>query len=223
MSRGPLLSLYMASAFLEVGEPKDRVYGMLGIATDRGLKYGIQVDYSLSLPEVYGQVFTHFIQVYDNLSFLCDITFAPGGLEPGWQGVHPTWLPVPPTSGGGSNFDLFVQTQGAGGRISVVGKSTIQLDPDLTLTARGVLVDRVERTGPHGGFQLETIEDWYPDLESLIAATEVHSDDSGIRPASGSRKRYHHERFLQSIHGHRPRNWQWHIRDSSREHSQRQG
>ncbi|KAK0613703.1 hypothetical protein B0T14DRAFT_526744 [Immersiella caudata] len=187
---GSLMSLYMDAGYLHVTDPKDRVYGMLGIATDCGPDHDILVDYTLSLSEVYGQVFEHFIRAYDNLSFLCCTAFKHAEVEE--MGGHCTWLPHPQARG--SSFDLFVHTKGAGGAISVASSSTIQLALDLgtsantlgpsvfTLTARGILVDRVERTGVHEALHLAPIDDWYADLESLI--TELPNSDDKITTES---------------------------------------
>jgi hypothetical protein len=115
---GSLVSLYMNSGYLHVTDPRDRVYGMLGIATDCTLDDEVTVNYLLSVSEVYGQVFSHFIQVYDNLSFLCCAAVAPARQEESC-----TWLPHPQARG--SSFNLFVHTKGAGGSISVHLVSTV--------------------------------------------------------------------------------------------------
>jgi hypothetical protein len=100
---GTLMSLYIDSGHLNVTDPRDRVYGMLGIATDCSLE-SVLVDYSLSAFEVYSEVFKHFIRVYDNLSFLCC-----AAITPFHQEVNCTWLPQPRARG--SSFDLLVHTR----------------------------------------------------------------------------------------------------------------
>jgi hypothetical protein len=160
---GTLMSLYMDSGHLSVTDPRDRVYGMLGIATDCSLE-NVLVDYSLSAFEVYGEVFKHFIRVYDNLSFLCCAAITPLCRE-----VNCTWLPHPRARG--SSFDLLVHTRGAGSVISVVTSYIRPLGDSLTLTARGVLVDCVKSTGLHRVLHLAAIDDWYADLRSLCLET----------------------------------------------------
>jgi hypothetical protein len=164
---GSLMGLYMDSGYLNVTDPRDRVYGVLGIAMDCGPE-DIPVDYSLPLIQVYGQVFQHFIGIYRNLSFLCCAAIDP--FEPG----EPcTWLPQPRVRG--SSFDLLVHTQGAGGAVAVAATRIRPLGLGLTITVRGVLIDRVKRTGLHRILHLAPNGGWYDDLRSLYLGTLSHT------------------------------------------------
>ncbi|KAM5354688.1 hypothetical protein ACJ41O_001335 [Fusarium nematophilum] len=158
--RGSLMSLFMDSGNLQVTDSKDRVYGMLGVAVDCNPQ-DITVDYSLTDLEIAGEVFKHFIRVYDNVSFLCCAAVSPS------RSTRCTWLPQPDVEG--SRFDLLLHTRGAGGAISCETSSIRHLGRgQLALGVRGVLVDRVKATGLHRELQKAPIEDWYADLRSMV-------------------------------------------------------
>ncbi|KAI1370530.1 heterokaryon incompatibility protein-domain-containing protein [Hypoxylon crocopeplum] len=67
---GSLLDLFYQSEGLRMTDPKDRVYGVLGIATDTS-EDDIAVDYNAPVVQVYSQVFRLFIKRYRSLAFLC--------------------------------------------------------------------------------------------------------------------------------------------------------
>ncbi|KAH7320748.1 heterokaryon incompatibility protein-domain-containing protein [Stachybotrys elegans] len=86
-----LLEIFLNSRKLSSSKREDRVYGLLGISRD--YKPGdIDVNYNLSLEQVYSQVIQHYIKTYGSLVFLC-YRANTDSLQQDFS--FPSWLPCP--------------------------------------------------------------------------------------------------------------------------------
>ncbi|KAI1340492.1 hypothetical protein F5Y15DRAFT_422944 [Xylariaceae sp. FL0016] len=83
-----LFDLFLRSYTLESTDPRDRVYGFLGLVPEGDIA-DIQVDYSFTVMQAYAQVYGNYIRLRQNLNFLC---FAS---EQASLYALPTWLPAP--------------------------------------------------------------------------------------------------------------------------------
>jgi hypothetical protein len=79
-----LLNLFLKSHALKSTNPRDRVYGLIGLAQDCQ-ENSIEVDYNLNCLETYTLVIKHFIRRYNSLNFLC--------CHGKRDDTLPTWLP----------------------------------------------------------------------------------------------------------------------------------
>jgi hypothetical protein len=130
-SFGPLLDIYFSAQRLKVINPRDKVYGILGLARDCK---DVEVRYDISVVQTYAQVFRNHIKDRANLKFL-SLTGRPG-LQSGWPSWFPQWqLPMP--------YQIF--TKGRDYQASGTTKikdGWISQDGRL-LGVRGIRVDRI--------------------------------------------------------------------------------
>src|SRR3569833_1393317 len=171
--RGSLMDLFNHTRGLNMTNPRDRVYGILGIATDTDAD-DIRVDYSLSVAQTYSQVFQNFINKYDSTAFLCF-----GGQEykdeiMERQGTLPSWMP-PRT---GIAWDEVRTSRAAGG----IGAQTASIDPVTSiLSIDGILVDRVSSVFDAENMPEQPILELFPMLDQFCRS---------IRPGSHTRPSY---------------------------------
>ncbi|KAI1503759.1 heterokaryon incompatibility protein-domain-containing protein [Biscogniauxia marginata] len=85
-SEPSLLNLFLHSRLLEATEPRDRVYGMLGLAKDCA-EDDILPDYNLPLSEVYSSVIKNHARNYRSLDFLCYYDQLPQDSDCAWKSL----------------------------------------------------------------------------------------------------------------------------------------
>ncbi|KAK4442364.1 heterokaryon incompatibility protein-domain-containing protein [Podospora aff. communis PSN243] len=95
-----LLNLWLRSHGLKSTDPRDHVYGLVGLAKDCR-EHMIDSDYNLTTLEAYAQVIEHSIRTTSSLAFLCYQHTLSGGDVPhccspaNGESTLPTWLPSP--------------------------------------------------------------------------------------------------------------------------------
>ncbi|KAI0121663.1 heterokaryon incompatibility protein-domain-containing protein [Xylariales sp. AK1849] len=85
----PLELLLNSSGFRDYSEPADRTYGLLNLITPR-LAQSVQVNYSLSIMELFGDVFWAHVDLTRRLNLL---RFSDGALRASDTSAWPSWLP----------------------------------------------------------------------------------------------------------------------------------
>jgi hypothetical protein len=168
-----LLNLFLQSSSVRMTDLRDRVYGILGLATDIDQRADIEIAYDISPFWVYAQVFRHFIHRYRNLSFLCFNKSNPRGSytpRKGW----PSWMP---------HADVcwsYVNASRACGDIPAT-PFFVHIDLEtLCLHAQGIKVDTIKHiariNGDGRGWT--PIPEWLEQIESLCRKTWPDADDS---------------------------------------------
>ncbi|KAJ3545294.1 hypothetical protein NM208_g2582 [Fusarium decemcellulare] len=150
-----LLHLFLQSSGLRMTDPRDRVYGVLGLVTDIDQR-AVQIDYHAPAVKVYSQVFNLFLHKYHDLSFLAfdgnhELNTAPDG------GRLPTWMPH-----GTINWGPLNASRACGP--SRAAHATINPD-NLILYAEGLLVDTVSFVGGQEEAARQPILEWLQELE----------------------------------------------------------
>ena len=128
-----LLNLFLHSSNLKATEIRDRVYGFLGLATDY-TEGDIDVNYDLTVSQVYAEVFCHYMKTYERLDFLAYDCSPNIQLEPcdPINSSLPSWMPVPGKSNAGSGIP----------RNPVVPfRRTPEVDASLRLISEGLRID----------------------------------------------------------------------------------
>lgn len=130
-----LLQLFIKTAGLNFTDPRDRVYGVLGLAVDVDESV-FSVDYNLSVVGVYTKVFQQFVDKYKSLSFLC---YKRDEKSPTSRDNFPTWMPHENLQWGPLNASR------ACGRVEA---NHVSIQPDtFVLSAEGLLVDKISFVG----------------------------------------------------------------------------
>lgn len=134
-----LMQLFLNTSGLQTSEPRDRVYGLLGIAYD--FEVGdIAINYELPVTQVYAQIADMYIRKYSSLMFLCYIEKTPDV-----QGL-PTWLPAPEKNAlfwwnAMESTTQYKMTTAHGAHLH---------SEDRALSVRGVCVDKITWTASSG-------------------------------------------------------------------------
>ncbi|GAW24145.1 hypothetical protein ANO14919_137260 [Xylariales sp. No.14919] len=173
--RGSLLALFAQSRSLMMTDPRDRVYGVLGLVTDTDPDT-VRVDYGMPLPRVFSQVFQLYIRRYQSLSFLCKSNDLTGECLPGHK--FPSWIPVRQGT---------VSATIGGSRASGGFKAdNARIDPETCiLSAEGVMVDTISFVGDREPFGIQPVTYWLEKLE--------HYCQKLLWPASGAGPLYERE------------------------------
>ncbi|KAJ4256913.1 hypothetical protein NW762_009009 [Fusarium torreyae] len=89
-----LMDWFLDATDLEMSEPRDRVYGILGISLrDEGLE-SFDINYDLPVAAVYSQVFDFYIRETNRLLFLCFFQLPDRPPTTGPKITAPTWMPT---------------------------------------------------------------------------------------------------------------------------------
>jgi hypothetical protein len=149
-----LLQLFLQSGGLNMTEPRDRVYGILGLVTDVD-DSEVRVDYSAPVIKVYSQVFSLFIEKHKSLDFLC---FEREKLHAASRGDdNPTWMPHDAI-----DWSLVNASRACG---STTAKNASIDSESLVLSVEGFLVDTICFVGSRENFDELPILEWLPMLE----------------------------------------------------------
>ncbi|PON27081.1 hypothetical protein TGAM01_v204030 [Trichoderma gamsii] len=168
-----LLNLFLQSSSVRMTDPRDRLYGILGLATDIAQDYNLEVSYEYSAIWVYAQVFRHFIHRYKSLSFLCFNKSNPRGSYTPRKGF-PSWMP---------HADIvwsYVNASRACGDLLATPFSVFIDLETLYLHAQGIKVDAIKHVclinGDDRGWT--PIPEWLDQIESFCRKTWPDADDS---------------------------------------------
>ncbi|PIG81148.1 hypothetical protein AARAC_007927 [Aspergillus arachidicola] len=165
-----LLQLFLQTAGLNMTDPRDRVYGILGLVCDTDVSK-VRVDEAAPVIEIYLQVFGLFIDRHKSIDFLCFSYKRP------YHAVSrgddfPTWMPHDSVEWGAVNASR------ASGSITARNAS-IDLKSRV-LFAQGHLVDTIENIGPKWEFPELPILEWYQNLEEYLR--RLWPEDAGHEP-----------------------------------------
>lgn len=169
-SRGCILDIFLKAGDFNTTDPRDRVYGLLGVARDH-VEGQIEVNYKLSLRQVYMQVMQHHVRTWKNLNFLCVRQAGP---------VHEklkdlkllTWLPCPERG-----LELYchsIRTSGASGNLPT---QDTWFDMDtLSMHVRGIMQGKCRLVGSARFDENTPIAAWLLGLRSLCAGVSTQID-----------------------------------------------
>ncbi|KAL7924520.1 heterokaryon incompatibility domain-containing protein [Trichoderma austrokoningii] len=132
-----LLNLFLQSSGSRMTDPRDRLYGVLGLATDIAQDSSLEISYDASPVRVYAQIFRHFIHRYRSLSFLCfNKINARGSFTP--RVDFPSWMPHATI-----NWSKVNASKACGDVLAM--PPTTSIDPEaLRLHAKGIRVDTIK-------------------------------------------------------------------------------
>lgn len=153
--RGPLVDLFAQSLNLMVTEPRDRVYGVLGLVTDTDPDE-VMVDYTMPLMGVFSQIFKLHIQRYKSLSFLCIDHTPRNEFLPNHQ--FPSWMPVRQRT-----LSATVNASNASGGFKAEN-ARINTETYI-LSVEGVMVDTISFVGDREAFSIQPVTYWLDKLE----------------------------------------------------------
>lgn len=154
-----LLKLFLGSKDLKTSDPRDRVYGFVGLAQDCD-EGDIDPNYLLTPVEVYFQVIRHFIGKYKSLDFLCNTANSRDHSQP-------SWLPSPEK-----------ESYLLSGLLNISKATEIPVDPEAGLLHNGVLLvrgmkcDTIIATASNGTL-LMPILTWWKELEEMCVTLGV--------------------------------------------------
>ncbi|GFP57784.1 heterokaryon incompatibility protein 6, OR allele [Trichoderma asperellum] len=168
-----LLNLFLQSSSVRMTNPRDRLYGILGLATDISHGPGVEVNYDASPVWVYAQVFRHFIHRYKSLSFLCFNKSNPRGSYTSRKGF-PSWMPHSDVCWSSVNA-----SRACGAMLATPHIVSIDLET-LCLHAQGIKVDTIKHidliNGDGRGWT--PIPAWLDQMESFCRKTWPDADSS---------------------------------------------
>ncbi|RSM17115.1 hypothetical protein CDV31_004008 [Fusarium ambrosium] len=150
-----LLHLFLQASGLKMTEPRDRVYGVLGLVADID-QDAVWVDYQAPVVKIYSQVFSLFLDKYHDLSFLAFEGNHTPNTTPDREGL-PTWMPHVTINWGPINASRACGTTRA--THASVNQET------LTLSAEGLLIDTVSFIGEQEEAGGQPILEWLQKLE----------------------------------------------------------
>ena len=155
-----LFHLFVQSLGLNMTDPRDRVYGVLGIAADVD-ETSINVDYRAPVASVYALVFQHFLYKYKSLSFLPFETDKFTDRIPRRDDM-PSWMPHGPMSWGPINASRACGT-------TLAESASIDLET-LILSAQGLHFDTIAFIGPRQDpldENMKPVREWLAQVEEL--------------------------------------------------------
>ncbi|KAL6904030.1 heterokaryon incompatibility domain-containing protein [Trichoderma evansii] len=168
-----LLNLFLQSCSVRMTDPRDRLYGILGLATDIAQGPGLEINYDASPVWVYAQVFHHFIHRYKSLSFLCFNKSNSRGSYISREGF-PSWMPHADVCWSSVNA-----SRACGDKLTIPRIVSIDLET-LFLHAQGIKVDAIKHiehiSGDGRGWA--PITEWLDQMESFCRKTWPDADAS---------------------------------------------
>ncbi|KAI1179073.1 heterokaryon incompatibility protein-domain-containing protein [Nemania sp. FL0916] len=164
---GCLLDLFTQSLHLMMTDPRDRVYGILGIATDTDPD-DVIVDYTMPLSSVFSQVFQLHIKRYKSLSFLCMAPVKRRDFLPDHK--FPSWMPVRQSILGG-----IISACNASGGLKA---DNAWIDTETyVLSVEGVMVDTISFVGNREPIDILPVTYWLEKLEHYCERLWPRSKD----------------------------------------------
>jgi hypothetical protein len=173
-----LLNLFLQSSSVRMTDPRDRLYDILGLATDITQGSSLEINYDASPIWVYAQAFRHFIHRYKSLSFLCFNKGNPRGSYVSRRDF-PSWMPHADVCWSSVNA-----SRACGEMLATPHAVSIDVET-LYLHAQGIKVDTVKYAEQIGGdgHGWIPITEWLNQIESLCRNTwpdspNINQDDS---------------------------------------------
>ncbi|EHK50303.1 uncharacterized protein TrAtP1_007374 [Trichoderma atroviride] len=168
-----LLNLFLQSSSVRMTDPRDRLYGILGLATDIAHDSNLEITYEASPIWVYAQIFRHFIHRYKSLSFLCFNKSNPRGSYTPRKGF-PSWMPHADVC-----WSYVNASRACGEVLATPHVASIDLETQC-LHAQGIKVDAIKHicliNGDGRGWT--PIPEWLDQIESFCRKTWPDADDS---------------------------------------------
>ena len=154
-----LLDLLRSARYYDCSDPKDKIYAVVGFATDVHLDK-IPIDYTMSVTNLYIEMGHYFLEEYKNLDWLESVPSRMEGLPswvPDWTNSH-----MPSNILVNVNLLEFAPTEGrlfyraAGNHTRVCGENGALAAPGfikgLQLHLRGMFIDKIASLSEvHGG------------------------------------------------------------------------
>ncbi|TPX15756.1 uncharacterized protein E0L32_000090 [Thyridium curvatum] len=161
-----LLRLFLRSMGLKTSDPRDWVYGFVGLAL--GYHEGdFAPDYTLTRFQTYSLVVKHYVRKYQSVDFLCYY------LSGSTDRSLPTWLPM--------HEALLLTTDFASKSTAVpVSSDIVEFDGRL-MALRGIRCNRVSCRAADPNFSM-TISELITQLEAISAELGVESDPFASAP-----------------------------------------
>jgi len=173
-----LLKLLNQSRFTDATDPRDKIYGILGLSWDFSSGSGFVPDYKLTVREVYISAVIEHIKKHDNLDILGYCGYSAGGLNlPSWV---PDWRKAPETLTG-VPFEKAVETEArriqsaydaSGETLSFGSHWPIIRDKELELCLHGAHIDVIEKLYQVSGYTDSRLTDveksWMPEVKAAI-------------------------------------------------------
>ncbi len=152
-----LINLLSQTRFNESTDPRDKIYGLLGIATNYG---SIEPDYALSVAEVYLETVRVLIGVHDHLGVLSNCQYAKRSPDiPSWS---PDWSKPPEQN--------LLEWQATDGRpfFTAAANTKPVVIPSADkkeLILRGIKIDVIRKLRSSRGFENTQNASFLPTLE----------------------------------------------------------
>ncbi|KAI2624533.1 heterokaryon incompatibility protein-domain-containing protein [Hypomontagnella submonticulosa] len=157
--------LFLDSCNLRVTDPRDRVYGCLGLLGTKQ-RAQITVDYSFDLNQTYAQVFRSHIYETGNLEFLCSTIDSAEAMPH----TLPVWMPAPEK---GSIF--FYQEIQRHKRSPPPSQPVGVISTDGTvLSIKGFQVDTIRRAGKNEPIFYRPILEWVEEVQAMNRELNPH-------------------------------------------------
>lgn len=164
----PLLELLISHKSKESTDPKDKVFALVGISASRET-FG-NIDYSLSVREIYTHTARHIISTSKKLDVIC--------VKSHYYNNHdlPSWAPDwtrPPHRPGGKFIDAFFGLQHCDTKFAAAGttEACVEfLELGYVLKAKGVVISRITKVAEpfrqskpplHTALGLEGFQSWW--------------------------------------------------------------
>ncbi|KAL7786318.1 heterokaryon incompatibility domain-containing protein [Trichoderma ceciliae] len=172
-----LLNLFLQSAGLKMTDPRDRLYGILGLATDIAQGPPLEITYDASPVWVYAQVFRHFIHRYRNINFLCFDRNNSKASHVSRQGF-PSWMPHADV-----NWSTVNASRACGAVPATPRTASVDLET-LSLRVQGIRVDAIKHIAETGGQGPGwiPIPEWLDQVESFYRKTWPDSPPASADP-----------------------------------------
>ncbi|KAI0385470.1 heterokaryon incompatibility protein-domain-containing protein [Hypomontagnella monticulosa] len=168
---GLFFKLFLDSCNLRVTDPRDRVYGCLGLLGTK-LREQITVDYSFDLKQTYAQAFKAHIYETGNLDFLCSTV---DGAEAVPHNL-PVWMPAPEK---GSVFFYQEIERYSYGPPSSQSVGIISTD-GIVLSVKGFQVDTVRKAGKNESISYRPISKWVQEVQTMNKESNTQDSSDAL-------------------------------------------
>ncbi|KAH0594002.1 hypothetical protein MHUMG1_08325 [Metarhizium humberi] len=151
-----LLQLFLQSGTLDMAEPRDQLYGILGLIPQAD-ESQVRVDYNAPVVKVHSQVFSIYLSNHNSLDFLC---FSRKPADVACRGdTIPTWTPNAPTI----HWSQVYASQAAG---STTANAASIDSESLVLSVQGLLLDKIAFVARRQDFDKLPVLEWFSILEN---------------------------------------------------------
>lgn len=168
---GCLLSLFLGASSLKTSQPRDQVFGLLGLAID--FEPGdINIDYTLSVRCVHRQVLEMFIRKHRSLMFLCH------SIHTFEANDQPLWFPSPKNHNRILWTSILASASFQSPLASYEAHGAVILSEGLVLSARGVRVDTISWLSPKSSLSAGSVLELCKQLATFCSLKKPCTDGS---------------------------------------------